>query len=90
MCPMGCPEADYQEHAMHCEPIYPYISRDTNILYNDIFSDDIMKQAAVTKLYSTLLERREDASALTIGPSNCPGNPGQCIDPDMCANCADV
>ena len=90
MCPLGCPVADTQEHAMLCEPIYPFISRDTNIFYNDIFSDDIMKQAAITKLYSTLLERREDASALKIGPSNCLGDPGQCIDSDCCAYCADV
>ena len=61
-CPMGCSEADTQEHALICDTLHPVNSRDTKIAYEDIFSADITRQAAVTKLFSTLLERREDAS----------------------------
>ena len=73
MCPMGCKEIDTPEHCLKCDPIYPNESRDPNIQYEDIFSDSVDKQADVTKLFATLLERREDASALETGPSHHPG-----------------
>ena len=90
MSPMGCVEEDSQEHAMLCVPMNPISSRNHNIVYEDIFIEDINIQAAVTKLFSTLLERREDANSEDIGPSSCAGEPGQCIDPDICTHCIDV
>ena len=72
-CPMCGKEEDSQDHCMTCEVTYPEGTRDSNILYSDIFSEDIEKQTAVTKLFSALLQRREDASASTTGPSSCPG-----------------
>ena len=49
------------------EPLWSYqLKRSSNIVYEDIFSEDITKQAAVTKLFSTQLERREEANYLTV------------------------
>ena len=72
-CPMCGKEEDTQDHCLKCEITYPLDTRDSDIMYSDIYSEDILKQAAVTKLFSTLLQRREDASASTTGPSSCPG-----------------
>ena len=69
MCPMGCAELDTPEHCLKCDKIYPKESRDLNIQYEDIFSDSVYRQADVTKLFATLLEKREDASATDTGPS---------------------
>ena len=81
---------DSQEYCFECEDTYLSGIRDDNILYSDIFSDDVEKQAAVTKLFSTLLQRREDASASTTGPSSCPGPPGHCNNQIVCASCTDL
>ena len=70
-------EEDTQEHILKCEVIYPTNTRNSSIEYGDIFSEDVDRQAAITQLYATLIERREDASASTTGPSSCPGSPGQ-------------
>ena len=70
MCPLGCPEVDSQEHCLLCEKLYPKDTRDVSIVYNNIFSDDTTKQAEVVKLFATLLERREDASSSSTGPSH--------------------
>ena len=75
---------------MLCVAINPISSRNQNIVYEDIFIEDINIQAAVTKLFSTALERREDAKAEVIGPIICSGDPGQCVDPDICTHCIDV
>ena len=73
ICPMqGCYEVDTQEHCLVCEK---NISTSNTIKYEDIFSDTIEKQVAVTKLFASLLERREDASAYTAGPMCCPVSP---------------
>ena len=71
LCPKGCKEIDTQEHILQCEKVYPLLTRDTSISYNDIFSDNIDTQAAIVQLFATLLERREDTSASTTGPSCC-------------------
>ena len=76
MCPVYGKEEDSQEHWLECEVIYPPSIRNNNIEY-DIFNDNVSKQAAVTQLFSSLIERREDASASITGPSSCPGSPGQ-------------
>ena len=72
-CPMCGKEDDSQEHCLECEDTYPEGTRDKTISYSDIYSEDVQKQTAVTKLFATLLQRREDASASTTGPSCCPG-----------------
>ena len=68
---MGCQELDTQEHILLCEKLYPVVRRDTSKSYDDIFSDNVDKQAAIAQLFLTLLEMREDASASTTGPSCC-------------------
>ena len=70
--PFGCEELDTQEHCILCEKAYPNSLRNPDIVYNDIFSDDSAKQSAVVKLFSNLLERREETSFLNTGPSCCP------------------
>ena len=78
-CPMsGCKDTDTQEHCLDCEKKHPSNTRNQNISYSDIYSIDITKQAAVTKLFATLLERREVASANSTGPQCCPEFPGEC------------
>ena len=81
VCPMnGCEELDQQEHLLECDKNYPLESRTQDISYSDIFSYDITKQLAATKLFSSLLERREVASADSTGPQCCTGLPGECCD----------
>ena len=77
MCQFCETEEDTQEHILQREVIYPTNTRNGSIEYSDIFSQDVDRQAAITQLYATLIERREDASASTTGPSSCPGSPGQ-------------
>ena len=69
MCPMGCLELDTPEHCLSCDPINPKETRNYIIKYKDIFNKTVSKQSDVTKLFATLLEKREDASALDTGPS---------------------
>ena len=73
MCIMGCLELDTPEHCIVCVKLTPIEQQNKDILYEDLFSDSTLKQAAITKLFSSLLERREDASASQAGPSQCPG-----------------
>ena len=82
VCPNnGCEEIDTQEHCIDCDKIYHPETRTDNIEYSDIFRNDINKQSAVTKLFTSLLERREVASANSTGPQCCPGVPGECSNP---------
>ena len=83
MCPMGCLEEDTHEHAMLGVAINPIISRNQNIVYEDIFSEDINIQAAV----SHPAGEEGGCHAEDIGPSNCSGAPGQCVDSDICTHC---
>ena len=69
MCPMGCLELNTLEHCLTCDPIYQKETRNNNIKNEDIFSKTVSNQSDVTKLFATLLEKREDASALDTGPS---------------------
>ena len=73
-CPMeGCNEIDTQEHCLKCEKTIPTSNTyGDHIQYHDIYSEELAKQVAVTRLFSSLLEKREDASALTTGPVCCP------------------
>ena len=72
LCPLGCPEVESQEHCLLCEKLYPKEKRNVSIVYNNIFSDDTTKQAEVVQLFATLMERREDASSSSTGPSHSP------------------
>ena len=72
MCPAGCIELDTPEHCIICKNIVNEETNVENIIYEDIFSDSVYKQAAVVKLISSLLERREDASSSTTGPGCSP------------------
>ena len=83
MCVMGCLELDTPEHCIVCVKVTALEAQDKVIHYNDLFSDSILKQATITKLFSSLLERREDANSKDVGPSNCSGYPGQCSVPDI-------
>ena len=69
MCVMGCLELDTPEHCIVCVQLNPKEAQSTDIVYEDLFSNSVTKQAAVTKFFSSLLEKREDASALDTGPS---------------------
>ena len=59
MCVMGFAELDTPQHCLECDKVLNYETQDTDIVYNDIFSESLSKQAAATKLFATLLERRE-------------------------------
>ena len=71
-CVMGCLELDTPEHCIVCVQLTPEEAQDKDIQYEDLFSNSVIKQAAITKLFSSLLERREDASASKTGPSHGP------------------
>ena len=68
-CPMpGCTELDTPEHCLQCEKLFNN-TQCSDTQYDDIFSSDISKQVAVTKIFASLLERREDSSASQpVGP----------------------
>ena len=69
----GWDEIDTQDHCLKCAKTFCSSNTHSNhIEYYDIFSEDLLKQVAVTKLFASLLERREDASAFTAGPMCCP------------------
>ena len=70
MCPMGCITEDTPEHIQVCEHLNSEETKNSDIQYEHIFSDNVEEQAAVTKVFVTLLERREDASILKTGPSH--------------------
>ena len=86
VCPNnGCQEKDTQEHCIECDKIVSSDQKRDTISYNDIFSCDITKQLGITKLFASLLEGREVASAKSTGPQCCPGSPRECSDhcPDL-------
>ena len=62
--------------------------RKRQIEYSDIFDDDLLKQATVTQLIASLIERRENASASDVDPSSSSGSPGQCSTSVICIACA--
>ena len=70
MCPLGCDDLDTPEHCLVCRKITPGEMDTHNTKYDDIFSQNLLKQAAVVQPIVSLLERREDASVPFTGP-NC-------------------
>ena len=88
MCLICEKENNSQEHCLKCEITYPISTRNIEIQYSDIFSGDLTKQAAIAELFATVKGRREVASDLSTGPSNCQGFPVQCHSSVNCTNCA--
>ena len=71
MCPMpGCESEDPQEHILQCLKLTTNKAHDEDINDGDLFSSELTRQAAVTKLFASLLERREDAIASPVGPNH--------------------
>ena len=48
MCLMGCVHEDTHS-ILVCEPLYPQETRDPDIQYEHIFSENVSEQAAITK-----------------------------------------
>ena len=65
---LGCEKQDSQEHLLQCLKLTSKNEDDIN--FSDPFSSDVTRQAAVTKLFTSLLERREDAIAPPVGPNH--------------------
>ena len=59
ICPMAvCNEIDTQEHCLQFTKLwYPSNTVTNHIQYQDILSEDLTKQVAVTKLFGSLLEK---------------------------------
>ena len=74
-CPLGCGDTDTLRNILTCKPVISQhksseISRG-NICYEDIFSEDILKQKQVTELYRQLLHIRSEMLSqpvATTGP----------------------
>ena len=62
-CPMGCLDMDTQEHILICPKLNSQKSQDITAQYSDLFSSDINQQTVIIKVFTSLLERREDACA---------------------------
>ena len=68
---MGCTKEVTPEHCLDCTQLKLEETNAQGIIYEDIFSDNLSKQVAILQLISSLLEKREDASAST-GPGCSP------------------
>ena len=69
---MGCIDEDISEHCLVCNQLRNEETQSLDVTYEDIFSEDIARQAAAVQLIASLLQRREDASASTTGPGCSP------------------
>ena len=62
LCPLGCGEIDNLENLLTCSVLREkHRSREithTEIMFQDIFSDDVYKQQKVTEMFKQLLETR--------------------------------
>ena len=65
---MGCIDEDISEHCLVCNQLRNEETQSLDVTYEDMFSEDIARQAAAVQLIASLLQRREDASASTTGP----------------------
>ena len=73
----GCEDLDTHEHCLNYVKNYPTNTRSQSILYCD--SNDITKQAAVTKLFIHLLERERLAVPTSLVPSAAQSFPGSAV-----------
>ena len=79
MCPLGCGDLDNLKNILTCKVLQQsYTSSDTtnsDIKYEDIFSNDVGKQKQVTELYRRLLEIRNkiisSQPVANTGPVHC-------------------
>ena len=53
MCPMGCNEPDTPEHCIVCNKLDEEETNPRHIKYDDIFSENVYKQAAVVQLIAS-------------------------------------
>ena len=58
-CQLGCEIEETQEHCMECPNLTVNKTRDQNVLYVHIFGS-LEQHLNVTKVFSLLLEERED------------------------------
>ena len=62
MCPLKCGENDLLQHILECKVIKSHHSSiavaNQLVRYQDVFSDNVMKQLQTTELYRQLLEIR--------------------------------
>ena len=73
MCGKGYVELDTPELCIVFVQQIPKEVKDTDFRYEDLFHDSLTKPAAITKLFSSLLEMRQDSSASNTGPSHSHG-----------------
>ena len=61
LCPLGCPEIDFQEKILECSVIKSHIPKleTTHIQYRDIFSTNISKIKETVELLDTAFTKRE-------------------------------
>ena len=74
-CPLGCGDTDTLQNILTCKPIISQHTRSQisrgSICYEDIFSEDLLKQKQVTELYRQLLQIRNKTISqpvATTGP----------------------
>ena len=59
MCPFGCNEEDTLRHLLKCNKlVQEHVVVTDSMEYEDVFSTDLEKQLKVTRLFSTLIDRR--------------------------------
>ena len=76
MCPLCSVKEDTQEHCLVCPNISTNKNVPNHISYDDIFSENLDKQVAITKIFSQILEQRENLinekrqdTSLPVGPT---------------------
>ena len=73
LCPLCQATEDTQEHVLSCPVIarrVKIVSRQDDVKYENIFSSDIKKQAAVTRLFMKLWKVRTNLMDKTVTPVN--------------------
>ena len=62
-CPLGCGNIDTIQNVLICPVLYNYMRNNSittsKVEYEDIFSDDVIKQKQITQLYVNLMTIRE-------------------------------
>ena len=77
-CPLECGDNDTLQNLLTCRTLGSKSHKDmlatNNIVYEDLFSEDISKQKQVTELYYQLLQIREE-----LITNSASADTGQCI-----------
>ena len=78
ICPLECGDNDTLQNILTCRILRNKLHTDVlatnNIVYEDVFSEDISKQKQVTELYNQLLQIREE-----LITNSARSDTGQCI-----------